>query len=666
MSGLTADDFEVIESGRPVAITTFEAVDIPIERAESIERQLSEPDVVTNDGPPGRVYLFALDEVQEANILRTRRVVRQFIEEHFGPNDIGAVALLGRGLATDGQDFTGNRRLLLGAVDKFTGGLSVCATPGPNQLLPRSIRDDKFLGLPRQAPAGAPASSVQGQGNASDSDRVRQAAGNRDQIASLRSLTEAMARVPGRHKAMIVFSECLDFDATELVDYNGGVLSLRGNDAHAAMTAATRSNIAIYPIDPTGNSSSFDGTGFFPAMRLEAIGAFNSLAAATGGFALINSNGFTEAFERIVRDNSTYYMLGFNSAYDRDDGKYVRLAVKVKRPGLTVRAREGYVAPTRDERLARQREQAKAPDSALATALATPMATGGIPLRVFATPFKGPGKNATVAMGVELEAASLGLTEQQGALRGDFNVHYLATDARRNVYPEVARTATVVIKSSGGPVPLERVRVHVLSELDLPAGRYQVRIAAGTSSLAGSLVYDLEVPDFTEKPLAMSGIGLVTAQDPNVLTIQGGQGGGGKPAKCYTERCATPAAAASKPTQAASPSQPRLPGPPTIRREFAANEEVTLVVEAYDNAPRGTQPPPVITIAAELRGADGRMIPLASEQRSAAQGTDGTHAVALRLPLADVAEGAYVLRVQARSSADTGKVVTREIPIRIR
>ena len=58
----------------------------------------------------------------EGTILRTRRFVRQFIEKHFGPHDVGAVAMLGRALSTDGQDFTSNRRLLLEAVDKFSGG----------------------------------------------------------------------------------------------------------------------------------------------------------------------------------------------------------------------------------------------------------------------------------------------------------------------------------------------------------------------------------------------------------------------------------------------------------------------------------------------------------------------------------------------------------------
>jgi hypothetical protein len=60
VSGLTAADFELLENGKPQAITTFSAVDIPIERGE---RPLAEPDVRTNSGPDGRIYLIALDEV---------------------------------------------------------------------------------------------------------------------------------------------------------------------------------------------------------------------------------------------------------------------------------------------------------------------------------------------------------------------------------------------------------------------------------------------------------------------------------------------------------------------------------------------------------------------------------------------------------------------------
>ena len=44
-TGLTIDDFEVLEDGKPQPVTTFEAVNVPIERAQSPGRTLAEPDV---------------------------------------------------------------------------------------------------------------------------------------------------------------------------------------------------------------------------------------------------------------------------------------------------------------------------------------------------------------------------------------------------------------------------------------------------------------------------------------------------------------------------------------------------------------------------------------------------------------------------------------------
>jgi VWFA-related protein len=119
VTGLTVEDFELIENGKPQPITTFQAVDIPIERREEYEETLGEPDVQSNAGPPGRVYLFALDDLDGCAALRTRRFLRQFLDEHFGPNDIAAVTPVGRGLATDGQGFTSHRRLLLNAIGKI-------------------------------------------------------------------------------------------------------------------------------------------------------------------------------------------------------------------------------------------------------------------------------------------------------------------------------------------------------------------------------------------------------------------------------------------------------------------------------------------------------------------------------------------------------------------
>ena len=115
--GLTADDFELTEKGRPQAITTFEAVDIPIEEQPP---DLADSDVVTNEGD-GRIYLIVIDAISAANATLAKRELRRFFDDHFGPSDVAAVMLLDRGDANSGQDFTSNRRLLIKGIDSFVG-----------------------------------------------------------------------------------------------------------------------------------------------------------------------------------------------------------------------------------------------------------------------------------------------------------------------------------------------------------------------------------------------------------------------------------------------------------------------------------------------------------------------------------------------------------------
>ena len=85
----------------------------------------------------------------------------------------------------------------------------------------------------------------------------------------------------------------------------------------------------MYPIYSIGLTTELGG-GF------QARDSLKSLAEMTGGFALYNSNGYTAAFERLVRKNSTYYVLGFNGAEEGARG-FNDIDVRVKRPGLQVR-----------------------------------------------------------------------------------------------------------------------------------------------------------------------------------------------------------------------------------------------------------------------------------------------------------------------------------------
>ena len=75
------------------------------------------------------------------------------------------------------------------------------------------------------------------------------------------------------------------------------------------------------------------------------------LAEQTGGFAVLNTNGLFDGLARVIDDTRGYYLLGFDTAIpanERWDPNDVR--IRVKRPGLTVRARRGLFGPADKDR----------------------------------------------------------------------------------------------------------------------------------------------------------------------------------------------------------------------------------------------------------------------------------------------------------------------------
>ena len=69
-----------------------------------------------------------------------------------------------------------------------------------------------------------------------------------------------------------------------------------------------------------------------------------TLADNTDGRAIVNRNDLAAGMKQIVRDTSAYYLLGYNSTHTATDGKFHEIKVRVKRPGIQVRARKGYWA----------------------------------------------------------------------------------------------------------------------------------------------------------------------------------------------------------------------------------------------------------------------------------------------------------------------------------
>jgi VWFA-related protein len=147
---------------------------------------------------------------------------------------------------------------------------------------------------------------------------------------------------------------------------------------------ANRANVTFYPIDPRGlvvfDSPIGPRTPPPPSvdrailrMRQDSL---RSMAEETDGLAVINTTDLTAGLRRVSDDLTSYYLLGYYSSNAALDGKYHKITLRVKRPGVRVRARKGYRAATRDE-VARgaAAEAAATPEAAAASAAQGAIAT---------------------------------------------------------------------------------------------------------------------------------------------------------------------------------------------------------------------------------------------------------------------------------------------------
>ena len=144
------------------------------------------------------------------------------------------------------------------------------------------------------------------------------------------------------------------------------------------------------------------------------------------------------------------------------------------------------------------------------------------------------------------------------------------------------------------------------------------------------------MPDFSKSPLLMSGIAL------------------------------TSESALRMPTAAADPGlKDVLPGAPTAIREFPQSDTLALFAEVYDNQTRVAHR---VSIKATVVGDDGRVLFTTEDERNSKdlQGKTGGYGYVTTIPLAKLAPGRYVLRVEAKTLLTNGGTAARELEFRVR
>jgi VWFA-related protein len=335
--GLTRQEFQIFEDGVAQELATFSAVDIPLPEPASPEplakgvpaspKLLAEagqtpaarvrPDTSTNSQPgeAGRIYLILFDDlfITPNRTPAVRELMRRFIERNVGASDL--VAVMNTGSSATFQNFTNDKALLMGAVERVFG--EKAQSPTIQNLT--SIDDRVSL------PGGPNATSVPiGVGVTNDARLAQR---------GLIRLVFTMGAIEARSKAILFVSEGSPF---ETVQNTEGMAFF--DDLRMTAEAARRSNVPIYPIDPCAQVASGEqaievgkiAVNDIPDPALqreldESQRRLRALAADSGAFAIVGTNDFTRAFDRIVRQSSSYYALGYYPKNSRPDSKFRRI-----------------------------------------------------------------------------------------------------------------------------------------------------------------------------------------------------------------------------------------------------------------------------------------------------------------------------------------------------
>jgi len=452
--GLTAADFTVLEDGRPQAISTFTPVDLPdVERTAPAWVRDAPRDASANDEvAEGAVLVILLDDVTMAVTIPSRvQSCARLVIDALGPHDLAAVVFLANKRA--GQEFTYDRSRLLAAVERYKGG-----SPGGalTTLAPRMLVD------------------------------------------TLGDVADGLSALPARRKAIVYVATGLPIDIGSVMPDSPNWLEvLRAHDTGefvgrllGLFDRARRANVNVYCLDPSGLVGGLSVEQDF----------LRTLSQNTGGFTVTDTNDPQPGVAQIFRENSSYYVLGYQPANQRTEGRFRKVEVRVNRPGVTVRTRSGYMEPGRAPAATR-----KAPDT-LGTAISGFLPKTDVSMRVTAAPFAlSTRKRAALAIVVGLQpgretAGAPGAAGTPPLEEADVLVRAY------NMMGDLKGSERLHVRVRLRAEAAERDWCEVLSRLDLNPGRYHLRLAANIRGKTGSVHYDVEVPDFAGSALSLSGV----------------------------------------------------------------------------------------------------------------------------------------------------------------
>jgi VWFA-related protein len=372
-------------------------------------------------------------------------------------------------------------------------------------------------------------------------------------------------------------------------------------DLRAVYDLANKNNVAIYAVDPRGLATSeFDiadniGGQIDRGYLNSTTETLRTLALQSDGRAIVNRNDLTLAMKQIVRDSSSYYLIGYNSTFTEPDGKFHEIKVRVKRPGVQIRARRGYWAMT-------------ASDAKRAEAIANPKPG---PPKAFETALASitqPARSRVIRTWIGTDRGAAGKTRVSFVWEA---MPRAPGDSQRLGPP--ARVSLTAVAPDGSPyfrgrVP-DQASAPSRASFEVEPGKLQLRVSVESADgqVLDSEVREVTVPDLTSQ---------LVIGTPEVFRV--------------------------RTVRELQQLKADLKALPTVGREFSRTERLLVRLTAY--GPGGTTPK--LTARLLNRSAQSMSdLPVATSSDARSE---------FELALAPIPSGEYVIEITA--SGESGDV----------
>jgi VWFA-related protein len=336
ITGLTAKDFAITEDGVPQSIKFFEfqkLTDAPPAQPTNPRIELLPRLTKTQIAPetPGDfryrdrrllALYFDMTAMPQPDQLRALKAAKTFVQTQMTGADLIAIMAYTSGAVQVLQDFTGDRNRALSILETMIVG-----------------EDEN---APQEADTGAAFGQNDSEFNIFFTDR---------QLAALQTAATMLGRLQEK-KSLVYFASGLRLNGTN-------------NQAQLAATinAAIRSGVSFWPVDargliaqaPLGDATrgSVGGIGMYTGAAANTVTAnlqrsqdtLWTLAADTGGKALLDSNDLARGITQAQRAITSYYLLGYYTTNPNADGKFRKIKITLTNgQSATLDYRQGYYA----------------------------------------------------------------------------------------------------------------------------------------------------------------------------------------------------------------------------------------------------------------------------------------------------------------------------------